>query len=73
MVCGSAAEIARRENLDKHLVSRLIPLAFLAPAIVEAISKGTQPIELTAEMLTRGLNLPFDWPGQAELLRIPVD
>ena len=67
---GSAADIARREKLDKHLVSRLIPLAFLAPPIVEAIAQGTQPVELTTEMLTRGVNLPFDWPGQGQLLKM---
>jgi site-specific DNA recombinase len=65
---GSAADIARREKLDKHYVSRMIPLAFLALSIVEAISKGTQPPEVTTEMLTRGLNLPFDWAGQDALL-----
>jgi site-specific DNA recombinase len=64
----SAADIARREKLDKHYVSRMIPLAFLAPSIVEAISKGTQPPEVTTEMLTRGLNLPFDWAGQRAIL-----
>jgi len=49
----SAADIARRENLDKHYVSRMIPLAFLAPSIIEAISKGTQPPKVTTEKLTR--------------------
>jgi site-specific DNA recombinase len=64
----SAADIARRENLDKHYVSRMIPLAFLAPSIVEAISTGRQSPEVTTEMLTRGLNLPFDWAGQNAML-----
>src|SRR5580692_4399393 len=59
----SAADIARRENLDKHYVSRMIPLAFLAPPIIEAIASGTQPTEVTTEMLSRGRNLPFDWAG----------
>ncbi len=64
----SAADLARRENLDKHYISRMIPLAFLAPSIVEAISKGTQPPECTTEMLTRRLNLPFDWAGQRAMM-----
>jgi site-specific DNA recombinase len=49
-------------------VSRMIPLAFLAPSIVEAISTGRQSPEVTTEMLTRGLNLPFDWAGQNAML-----
>jgi site-specific DNA recombinase len=64
----SAADIARRENLDKHYVSRMIPLAFLAPPIIEAIASGTQPTEVTTEMLSRGRNLPFDWAGQTATL-----
>jgi site-specific DNA recombinase len=64
----SAADIARRENLDKHYVSRMVPLAFLSPSIIEAISNGRQPPEITAEKLTRTLNLPFDWAGQRVIL-----
>ena len=63
IACGedsATAEIARREKLDKHYISRLIPLAFLAPSIVEAIADGTQPPHLTTEMLTRGVTLPFE-------------
>jgi site-specific DNA recombinase len=70
---GSAADIARRENLDKHYVSRMIPLAFLAPSIVEFIAKGTQPPEVTTERLTRGLNLPFDWASQGDLLKSAIN
>ena len=62
------ADIARRENLDKHYVSRMIPLAFLAPPIIESISNGTQPPEVTTELLTRGVNLPFDWARQCTIL-----
>jgi hypothetical protein len=46
----------------------MIPLAFLAPSIVEAISTGMQPPEVTTEVLTRGRNLPFDWAGQKATL-----
>jgi len=64
----SAADIARRENLDKHYVSRMIPLAFLAPSIVEVISRGAQDPSITTERVTRGVNLPFDWSAQQDLL-----
>jgi site-specific DNA recombinase len=67
----SAADIARRENLDKHYVSRMIPLAFLAPSVLEAISNGTQPAEVTTEMLTRGLYVPLDWASQRTILQDP--
>ena len=45
-----------------------MPLAFLAAAVVEAISKGSQAPALTTERLTRGVNLPFDWSAQLALL-----
>jgi len=76
IACGeasSAADIARHEKLDKHYVSRLIPLAFLAPSIVEAIAAGTQPPHLSTEMLTRGVNLPSEWADQNQLLIQSLD
>jgi site-specific DNA recombinase len=45
-------EIAQREGVRSY-VRRLIPYAFLAPSIVEAIRMGNQPADLTAEKLTR--------------------
>lgn len=38
-------EIARDEGMDEGDVSRFLPLAFLAPDIVEAILAGRQPVE----------------------------
>ena len=43
-----------------------MPLAFLAPDIVEAILAGTQPVDLTAETLTRR-DLPLSWSEQKSL------
>jgi hypothetical protein len=43
-----------------------MPLAFLAP-IVEAILAGTQPVDLTAETLTRRADLPLSWSEQKSL------
>jgi site-specific DNA recombinase len=45
-----------------------MPLAFLAPDIVEAILAGTQPVELTAETLTRHADLPLSWADQKRSL-----
>jgi hypothetical protein len=67
--CGSMVAIARREGVGKQYVSRLIRLAFLAPAIVERIVEGRQPPELTAQALLTGrLELPLDWEAQSRTL-----
>ncbi len=60
-------EIAQREGLDDRYVRRLIPLAFLAPAIVEAICAGRQPPDLTAERLRR-TRIPYRWTDQQQVL-----
>ena len=36
--------------------------------IVEAILAGTQPVDLTAEKLIKGTNLPLRWTEQKALL-----
>jgi len=68
---GSAAsitELAVRENEDRNEISRHLPLAFLAPDIVDKILKGLQPVELTAEKLRRVGPLPYRWDEQRALL-----
>lgn len=65
---GSLAELARREGVSDRYLSRVLPLAFLAPDIVEAIACGHQPAELTAHRLIRTLNLPIAWAAQKQLL-----
>jgi hypothetical protein len=40
----------------------------LAPDIVASILSGTQPVELTAEVLTKRVDLPLDWAEQRALL-----
>jgi site-specific DNA recombinase len=40
---GSVAELAATEGISDRYVSSLLPLAFLAPDIVEAIAAGHQP------------------------------
>lgn len=62
------SQIAKREGVHDSYVRRLLPLAFLAPAIVEMTCAGRQPPELTAERLTRGAKLPFDWAEQRKAL-----
>jgi site-specific DNA recombinase len=66
----SVGELARREGIDGRSVRRLIPLGFLSPRIVEAIAEGRQPVELTAEALTRRIDLPLLWSAQEQALGI---
>jgi hypothetical protein len=54
---GFAREIAAREGVNERFVRRLIPLAFLSPAIVEAIADGRQPVTLSFRRRKRG-NVP---------------
>jgi DNA invertase Pin-like site-specific DNA recombinase len=67
---SSLAAIASREGLAVGYVGRLIRLAFLAPEIVEAIVEGRQPTTLTAEALTRRIELPLSWCSQRTALNV---
>jgi hypothetical protein len=64
----SLRSIAKSENLTHPYVKRLIKLAFLAPDIVEKILAGQQPVDLTAERLTRLPDLPRCWDQQRRIL-----
>src|SRR5205085_6274643 len=57
----SVAELATVEGISDRYVSSLLPLAFLAPDIVDAIAAGRQPPELTAHRLIRTVELPIAW------------
>ena len=65
---ATVREISLNGGLDEGDVSRFLPLAFLAPDIVEATLKGRQPIGLTTEKLKRLRNLPKSWEEQRKLL-----
>ena len=63
LVSGRAAsmiEIGQREGVGKRYVSRMIRLAFLAPAIIESLVEGRQPPELTAQLLSTSGDLPLE-------------
>jgi DNA invertase Pin-like site-specific DNA recombinase len=62
------ASLAREVGVEDGEVSRLLPLAFLAPEIVEAVLEGRQPVELTARRLTRLKPLPAPWHEQRQVL-----
>ena len=65
---GSIREIAAREGVTAPFVSRLLPLAFLAPEIVTAIVEGRQPVDLTTETLIKNTDIPLDWTEQKRAL-----
>ena len=59
-------EIAEREGLVERHVRFLMPLAFVAPRIIEAIADGTAPADLTVTRLAKGL--PSKWADQAAVI-----
>jgi DNA invertase Pin-like site-specific DNA recombinase len=64
----SVIELAREAGLDDGEISRVLPLACLAPDIIEAILRGRQPVELTARHLKRLKPLPPSWQDQRKIL-----
>ena len=66
---ASIREIGKREGVYDSSVKRVIPLALLAPEIVQSISDGSQPATLTAEVLKRNASLPLEWMKQRQILR----
>ena len=66
---GSAAELASIEGVSDRYISSVLPLAFLAPEIIEAIAAGRRPAALTAHRLIRNFDLPTEWTAQKRSLR----
>jgi DNA invertase Pin-like site-specific DNA recombinase len=64
----SLVEIAKAEGVTNRYVGRMLPLAFLAPDIISSVLTGTQPVQLTTEMLSKRADLPLDWEDQKCLL-----
>lgn len=60
--------LSDKAGCSDRYVSHLIPLALLAPEIVESILAGTQPVDLTAETLIKRADLPLRWADQKALL-----
>jgi site-specific DNA recombinase len=67
-VLPSIPAIAKRDGVSDGYVSQLLPLAFLAPSVVEAIINGDHPADLTAETLVKRIDLPLAWDRQRALL-----
>jgi len=63
-------DVAKRFGVHPEDVSRMLPLAFLSPRIVEAILTGQQPADLSVRHLARNIELPIAWADQGRLLGI---
>lgn len=69
---ASIEEITAREGLAKGAVSRILPLAWLAPDIAAAILEGRQPAVLSATRLRALPDLPLGWADQRARLGFPA-
>ena len=69
---ATVAEITEREQLRPGNVSRVLPLAWLAPDIAAAILEGRQPADLTTKKLRDLPELPLDWSEQRRVLGLPT-
>ena len=63
----STKQIAAREGVSDSYVRHLVPLALLAPAIVECICAGRQSVCLSAERLKTQAGVPIEWDAQQRL------
>lgn len=68
---ASVQEITEREGLRSGAVSRILPLAYLAPDISAAILEGHQPASLGMIHLRELKALPLDWSAQRRILGFP--
>ncbi len=68
---SSIQQITEREGLRSGSVSRILPLAWLAPDITTAILEGRQPTDLSAKTLRNLRDLPLDWVQQRAKLGFP--
>jgi site-specific DNA recombinase len=64
----SIDRLAKHSSIDASDVTRFLPLAFLAPDIVEAILTGKQPVDLNVERLRKLGSIPKEWTAQRQLL-----
>jgi site-specific DNA recombinase len=64
----STRQIAAREGVSGSYVRHLVPLALLAPSIVESICAGRQGVCLSAERLKTQAGLPIEWDAQERFL-----
>jgi DNA invertase Pin-like site-specific DNA recombinase len=67
LVSGRAVsfrEIATREGVAERYVAKVVPLAFLDPALVRECLDGRRALTLTGADVARGIELPEAWADQ---------
>ena len=69
IMAGTAmGTIAQQEQVTDSYISQLLPLAFLAPSLVEDIVAGRHAVDLTADKLIWKTQLPLSWTNQLAVL-----
>jgi site-specific DNA recombinase len=63
--------LAKQTGFDERYISRILPLAFLAPDITEAILDGRQDPNLSLEKCV--YKIPFEWAFQRTTLAERID
>ena len=66
---ASLAQLAEAENVSPRLIANHLPVAFLAPDIIELIVTGRHPPGLSVTRLRRTI-LPMLWDEQRAALGI---
>ena len=64
----SPTELAAREGVTRSYVARVVRLAFLAPAVTEAILAGRQRAGVTVASFTVENAIPASWAAQKALM-----
>ena len=67
----SIRALARDVGVTNRYVRKLLPLAFLAPDIIDAILDGRQPRDLSLETLAT-TSIPRRWEGQRRQFGFPA-
>jgi site-specific DNA recombinase len=65
---SSVKALAQREGFCEHYAAKLLPLAWLAPDLVQTILDGEQPKSISLQALTSN-PLPMSWPEQRRYFR----
>jgi hypothetical protein len=65
----SLAQLAEAENVSPRLIANHLPVAFLAPDIIELVVTGRHPPGLSVTRLRR-MSLPMLWSEQRAALGI---
>jgi site-specific DNA recombinase len=64
---NSIRALAKAEKCSEKYVRKILPLAYLAPDIIESILEGQQPPKLDLQNFT-SRTLPHSWDAQRKLL-----